>query len=96
MQNDDFEWDDAKAVRNLLEHDVSFETARAAFADVFAIEREDTREVYGEIRYNLIGMVEGRLLHVTYTPRGERMRIISARAAEPRERRRYYEQNARE
>jgi len=96
MQNDDFEWDDAKAVRNLLDHDVSFETARAAFGDVFAVEREDAREAYGETRYNLIGMVEGRLLHVTYTPRGERVRIISARPAEPHERRRYYEQNARE
>jgi uncharacterized protein len=96
MQNDDFEWDDAKAAINLREHDVSFEAACLAFADVFATEREDTRETYGEVRYNLIGMVDGRLLHVTYTPRGERIRIVSARLAEPREKRRYYEQNARE
>ena len=96
MQNDDFEWDDAKAASNELEHNVSFEMACRAFADAFAVEREDRREAYGEARFNLIGMAEGWLLHVTYTPRGERIRIISARPAEPREKRRYYEQNARE
>ena len=40
-QDDTFEWDDAKAASNLPKHKVSFELARRAFADVFAIERED-------------------------------------------------------
>ena len=40
-----------------------------------------------------LGMVEGRLLFVVYTLRGERIRIISAREAEPRERRRYHNEN---
>jgi len=38
-------------------------------------------------------MVEGRLLFVGYTMRGEKIRIITARKAEPYERRRYYEEN---
>jgi uncharacterized DUF497 family protein len=96
MQNDDFEWDDAKAASNLRDHGVSFEMACRAFADVFAVEREDMRQAYGEARFTLIGMAEGWLLHVTYTPRAERIHIISARPAEPREKRRYHEQNARE
>jgi uncharacterized DUF497 family protein len=80
---------------NFSKHKVSFEVARRAFADAFAIEREDTTEDYGEVRYNLLGMVGGRLLFVAYTMRGEIVRIISAREAEPYERRLYHEENAR-
>jgi uncharacterized protein len=39
-------------------------------------------------------MVQGRLLAVSYTMRDERVRIISARFAESRERRRYHEENS--
>ena len=94
MQDDDFEWDDDKAAINLVNHGVSFDTARHAFTDAFAIGREDTRERYGEARYILLGMAGDRLLHVTYTLREERVRIISVRLAEPRERRRYHDENA--
>jgi uncharacterized DUF497 family protein len=93
MQDDDFEWDDGKAARNLRDHKIPFELARLAFADAFCVAKEDRRAPYGEVRHNLLGMVGGRLLHVTYTMRGERIRIISARPAEPRERRRYHEAN---
>ena len=96
MQDDEFEWDDAKAAINYRDHKITFEQARLAFADVFAIEREDRRKAYGEARYNLIGMAEGHVLHVTYTWRGQRIRIISARLAEPKERRRYHDENTEE
>jgi uncharacterized DUF497 family protein len=39
------------------------------------------------------GMVEGRLLFVAYTMRGETIRMISARGAEPHEQRQYHENN---
>jgi uncharacterized DUF497 family protein len=39
-----------------------------------------------------LGLVEGRLLFAAFTMRGEVIRIISARAAEPFERREYHEQ----
>jgi uncharacterized DUF497 family protein len=94
MRDDEFEWDDAKAAANLARHGVSFEAARLAFLDVFGVARADPRQDYGEDRYTLLGMVESRLLHVAYTMRGERVRIISARSAEPRERRRYHEENS--
>jgi uncharacterized protein len=41
----------------------------------------------------MIGMVENRLLFVGYTMRDERIRIISARKAEPYERRKYHDEN---
>jgi hypothetical protein len=49
---------------------------------------------YGEDRYAIIGMVENRLLYVAYTMRGDTNRIISARGAEPYEKRRYHEENS--
>jgi uncharacterized DUF497 family protein len=67
---------------------------REVFKDPFAIEWEDDREDYGEQRFNIIGMVNGRLLFVAYTLKGETIRIISARGAEPYERRYYHEENS--
>jgi uncharacterized DUF497 family protein len=59
----------------------------------FAIERLDDRVNYGEDRFVTIGMVDGRLLSVVYNRRGDIVRIISARGAEPYERRQYHEEN---
>jgi hypothetical protein len=44
-----------------------------------------------EERFNVIGLVDGRMLFVTYTLRGETIRIISARGAQAHEKRRYHE-----
>jgi uncharacterized DUF497 family protein len=93
MNDGEFEWDDQKATDNYAKHGVSFEAARDAFKDPFGIEREDDREDHGEDRYALIAMVENRLLFVAYTLRHDRIRIISARGAEPHERRQYHEEN---
>jgi hypothetical protein len=43
MPDGEFEWDDAKAAANLAKHGVSFEQARAAFGDAFAIDFVDDR-----------------------------------------------------
>jgi uncharacterized protein len=94
MIDDEFEWHDDKAAANYAEHKVTFEAARAVFRDPFAVEWLDERENYGEDRYAIIGMAQGRMLYVAYTMRGERTRIISARGAEPHEQRRYHEDNA--
>ena len=93
MQDDDFEWDDDKAASNWLDHGVRFETARDVFKDGFAIEWLD--DLHGDMEQRLItvGMVGNRLLFGSHTLRAERIRIISAREAEPRERRRYHNDN---
>jgi uncharacterized protein len=92
-----FEWDPAKAAGNLRKHGVSFETAMRAFADPFALTEQDRIEG-GEQRWQTLGDVDGRLLVlVAHTLREEDedgqsieiIRIISARAADRRERRRY-------
>jgi uncharacterized protein len=93
MEDDEFHWDDAKAAENYAKHGVTFEAARDVFKDAFAIDGLDDTEAYGEARYVTIGMAEGRLLYLVYTMRGDAVRIISARAAEPYERRQYHEEN---
>jgi uncharacterized protein len=93
MEDESFVWDDDKAARNWRDHAVTFEMARDAFRDPFAIEWEDTAQARNEARYSMIGMVENRLLFVGYTSRDGKIRIITARRAEPHERRRYHEEN---
>jgi uncharacterized DUF497 family protein len=51
----------------------------------------DDRDAAGELRFNAIGLVDGRMLFVTCTMRGEIVRIISARGAEPHEKKKYHE-----
>ena len=93
MKDEDFEWDDTKAAANLANHGVSFERARLVFADPFAVGRIDDREDYGEDRFTMVGMVEGTLIFVVYTERGDRVRIITARRATRHEQDDYFEQN---
>jgi hypothetical protein len=59
-----------------------------------AVEWIDDRGDYGEERLNVMGLCEGVLLHMTYTERGDRLRLISARRAEKHEQDRYYRENA--
>lgn len=85
-----FEWDVLKEQSNITKHGLDFRTAARIFLDQFMIEFEDEHD-YGESRWNGIGVVDGRVLFVTYTERNERIRIISARGAEPHERRKYHD-----
>lgn len=72
-----FEWHDAKADANFRTHGVTFDLAKTVFKDPFALEWLDDREDYGEERFVMIGMAEGRiLLFVAYTEREQRIRII--------------------
>jgi uncharacterized DUF497 family protein len=86
----EFEWDNVKEERNRKKHRIDFRTATKVFLDPFVVDFED-RDPSGESRFNAIGLVDGRVLVVTYTIRGDVTRIISARGAEPHEKRKYHE-----
>jgi len=90
----EFEWDNNKAAANWRDHGVTFQHAVKAFSDHFAVEWVDDRENYGEERFNLLGICKGEILQVTYTERGERIRMISARRAEKHEQEYYYRENS--
>lgn len=88
-----FEWDAAKAERNLRKHKVAFEDASRVFDDPLLFTEQDRYE-RGEGRWRTFGSVYGVVLLVVHFDRDddEVIRIISARKATPSERRRY-EQN---
>lgn len=90
----EFEWDEEKAARNFRAHGVTFVQAAIAFRDPFAVEWLDERMSYGEERTNLLGTSGGEILAVTYTERGERIRIITARRATRHEQDKYYRENS--
>jgi len=87
-----FEWDSRKADSNKRKHGVSFESAALIFADPNICELGEEND-HGEVRFRAIGQALGKLLFVCYISfrEGEEeiIRIISARKAEPKERRAY-------
>jgi uncharacterized DUF497 family protein len=86
----DLEWDAWKAEINLRKHNVDFAEAAVAIEDDRAITTID--EDSGEVRFVTLGIdILGRVLVVVFTVRQERVRLISARRADARERRRYQE-----
>jgi uncharacterized DUF497 family protein len=87
-----FEWDRRKAVENWRKHGVTFEDAMTTFGDPFGILRPDPDHSAGELRYLVLGMSNRRqLLVVAFAERPPRTRLISARRATRRERRKYEE-----
>ncbi len=87
----EYEWDPAKARRNLEKHGVDFADAVVALEDQLALTVEDTHSVTEE-RFVTLGVDSiGQLLVVVYSWRDERIRLISARKATGRERRQYEE-----
>ena len=80
----DIEFDPDKRNKTLAERGLDF--ARAA--EVFAgrhFTAQDQREDYSEPRYIAAGTLDGRMVVMVWTPRGEARRIISMRKANERE-----------
>jgi len=86
----EFEWDAAKAQTNLRKHKVPFVIACETFKDGNRIELPDFSSEYGEERWIVLGRVGQTILSVVFTHRGERIRLISARRADPNEQRIYW------
>lgn len=94
-----FEWDERKNSINQRKHGVSFEEAAQVFRDPMYVSVQDRIED-GEERWQTFGLVDGvLLLMVAHTieeksSAWEIVRIISARRATGKERRRYEEENS--
>ena len=89
----DFEWDSAKAAANVRKHGVSFEEAVSALKDDLSATARDLEHSVAEVRFITFGTsAHERLLAVSHTERGNKIRIISARLA-TRTERKIYEEN---
>ena len=87
----EFEWDGEKERANVEKHGVDLAEASTVFGDPFEITIPDLDHSIGEYRFLSAGVASaGRVLVVSYVERSaNQIRIISARAASPRERRQY-------
>ena len=86
----EIEFDPEKARSNFRKHRVSFADAEQSLRDQQGITVTDP-DAEGELRFVTLGMdALGRILVVVYTPRADRIRIISARKASPREAKHYH------
>ncbi len=87
----EFDWDPAKSEANLNKHGISFDEARDIF-DGPILTRVDDRQDYGENRHISLGaLAPAAVLVVVHTERGDKIRLISARKANRRERKVYHD-----
>lgn len=85
-----FEWDSDKAESNFNKHGVSFDEAVTVFYDPLSATFDDPDHSHGERRLITVGYsAQGRLLVVCHTERRRSVRLISARRATARERKRH-------
>ena len=91
MRDDRFEWDDRKAKGNFDKHGVTFARARKVFDDHYYV--DDIDDDPDELREVAIGLSGDEILHVIWTARNGRVRIISARKADRDEQDCYYRQS---
>jgi len=83
-------WNEDKNRLNIKQHGIAFKDAVKIFEGE-TIEQEDNRFNYGEVRIYAIGVINGLEIAVIYTDTdNNERRIISARRAEPHERRYYW------
>ena len=78
VEFDKFEWDKSKEQLNIQKHGIDFDEASIALSQPHLEVRSDRN---GEVRTLAICPSSGRIIAVVYTMRGEKCRIISARAA---------------
>ena len=81
-------YDPAKSLRNEADRGLPFVLAED-FDWSSALIVEDTREDYGERRYQALGFIGEPLHMLVFTPRGGALHVISLRRANQRERTRY-------
>jgi len=85
-----FEWNREKAVENFKKHGISFDEAVSIFFDPLAATFDDPDHSLGERRLITIGYSsQDRLVVVCHTERKGSVRLISARRATKREKKRH-------
>ena len=87
-----FQWDPHKESKNKHKHKIVFKEAASVFADFLSASMPDPDHSMEEDRFIIVGYSNRRRpLMVSYTERGNQIRIISARKLTPVERVQYEE-----
>jgi uncharacterized protein len=90
----EFEWNPDKAASNLRKHGISFDDAADAIRRDFSlVEVVDLDSDPSEERVKAYAMLDGVVLTIIFTMRGDVCRLISARRADKHEQDTYYREN---
>lgn len=92
-RNEVCSWDDRKRALNIVNHGYDFADVQEVFDGRFCVTRQDNRNDYGELRYNMLAECHGRIINITFTPRAGRAHLISVRPASREERKVYHAKN---
>jgi len=87
-----FDWDEGNSRKSVEKHDVGQAEAEQIFFNDPLLIVEDVSHSFRELRLQALGSTDaGRLLHISFTLRGEGrlIRVISARPMHRKERLRY-------
>ncbi|MHB8280418.1 MAG: BrnT family toxin [Candidatus Humimicrobiaceae bacterium] len=85
-----FQWDEANAEKNWLKHSVTPSECEQIFFNIPMIVSNDEKHSLEEDRYYVLGKTDkDRGLFIAFTIRGNRIRIISARNMNKKERQVY-------
>lgn len=88
-----FDWDKGNKDKNVVKHGIINEDAESVFLDNKSLLAEDLEHSTFEDRYQIIGRSEhGSLLSIFFTIRNKKLRIISARKTNKKERNIYESQ----
>lgn len=85
-----FEWDEGNIDKSYKKHRITPNEAEEVFLDEDILLLEDIKHPQQEERFEAIGkIIKGSILFLAFTVRGDKIRIISARIANKKERRKY-------
>ena len=85
-----FDWDEGNIKKNLIKHGVSCQEAEEVFLDINAIRLEDNKHSLKEQRFASIGkIISNKILIVFFTIRKNKIRIISVRDVNKKEKNLY-------
>ena len=85
-----FDWDAGNMMKNITKHGISNIEAESVFGDDDKLIVFDKKHSGDEMRFYCIGKsLEERVLLITFTTRSTKIRIISARKANEKEKKQY-------
>lgn len=88
-----FDWDKGNIRKSWDKHKVSPVECEEIFFNAPLVVKDDETHSTGENRYYALGKTDGgRFLFIVFTIRGKKIRIVSARDMNRKERRVYHEQ----
>lgn len=89
----EFEWDSGNNEKNFRTHGIKNEESESVFLDKDLVFSEDLKHSKQEERYQIVGISNiERVLSIIFTMRKNKIRVISARRVNTKEKR-FYESN---